>query len=61
MATKLVEPRDVIVVDLITDINAVTLLKKKLDVPANDDDLQELACILKYMPLTIVQTAAYIQ
>jgi hypothetical protein len=58
---KLVEPRDVIIVDLITDMDAITLLKKKLDVPADDGDLRELTCILEYMPLAIVQAAAYIQ
>lgn len=44
-----------------TNMNATTLLKKKLDVPVDDSDLEELACILKYMPLAIVQAAAYIQ
>ena len=57
---KLVEPRDVIVVDPMTDMDAITLLKK-LDVPADDGELRELACILEYMPLAIVQATAYIQ
>jgi Tetratricopeptide repeat len=61
VVTKLVEPRDVIVVDPMTDMDATTLLKKKLDVPTDDGDLQELAYILEYMPLAIVQAAAYIQ
>jgi hypothetical protein len=61
VATKLVEPQDLIVVNLMTDMDATTLLKKKLDVPANDGDLRELACLLEYMPLAIVQAATYIQ
>jgi tetratricopeptide (TPR) repeat protein len=61
MATKLVELRDVIVVDPMTDMDAVTLLKKKLDISVDDGDLRELACVLEYMPLAIVQAAAYIQ
>jgi tetratricopeptide (TPR) repeat protein len=61
VATKLVEPRDVIVVDPMTDIDAIMLLKKKLDMPVDDSDLQELASILEYMPLAIVQAAAYTQ
>ena len=61
MATTLVEARDVIVVDPMNDIDAVTLLKKKLDKPTGDGDLQELAQILEYMLLAIVQAAAYIQ
>jgi hypothetical protein len=54
VTTKLVEPRDVIVIDPMTDMDAITLLKKKLDVSADNSDLRELACILEYMPLTIV-------
>ncbi|ERF69453.1 hypothetical protein EPUS_07857 [Endocarpon pusillum Z07020] len=61
VATKLVESRDVIVVDPMTDMDAITLLKKKLDVPANDEDLRELTYTLEYIPLAIVQAAAYIQ
>jgi hypothetical protein len=61
VATTLVEPRDVIVVEPMTDTDAITLLKKKLDEPAGDGDLRELVRILEYMPLAIVQAAAYIQ
>jgi tetratricopeptide (TPR) repeat protein len=61
VATKLVEPRDIIPVEPMTDQDAVTLLKKKLDQPADGVDLEELASTLEYMPLAIVQAAAYIQ
>ena len=61
MGTKLVKPQDVIVIELMTDMDASMLLKKKLDVPADDKDLRELMYILECMPLAIVQAAAYIQ
>jgi hypothetical protein len=61
VATTLVEARDAIVVNPMNDTDAVTLLKKKLDKPTRDSDLQELAQILEYMLLAIVQAAAYIQ
>lgn len=60
VTTKLVEPRDVIAVDPMTDVDAITLLKKKLDVTTDDGDLRVLAHILEYMPLAIVQATAYI-
>jgi hypothetical protein len=61
VAIKLVEPRDVIVVDPMINTDAIALLKKKLDGLTDDHDLEELASILEYMPLAIVQAAAYIQ
>jgi hypothetical protein len=61
VATTLVEARDAIVVNPMNDTDAVTLLKKKLEKPTGDGDLQELAQILEYVPLAIVQAAAYIQ
>jgi hypothetical protein len=61
VATKLVEPRDIIPVEPMTAKDVITLLKKKLDQPVNDDDLRELADNLEYMPPVIVQAAAYIQ
>jgi hypothetical protein len=50
-----------IMINPITDINVITLLKKKLNMPVDDNDLQELTYILEYMPLMIMQAAAYIQ
>ena len=54
MATKLVEPRDVIAIEPMAKIDAVTLLQKKLRVVDGDSDLEELASILEYMPLVLV-------
>lgn len=61
VATKLVEPRDVIMVDPMVDTDAIALLKRKIDKSVDDGDLRELAQVLEYMPLAIVQAAAYIQ
>jgi hypothetical protein len=43
------------------DIDARELLQKRLDGSTSEQDLQELASILEYMPLAIVQAATYIQ
>ena len=60
VATKLVKPRDVIAVKPMAKTNAITLLQKKLGAVDSDSDLEELASILEYMPLALVQAAAYI-
>lgn len=61
-ALKLSEWNDLIPVDLMTPSNAVELLKKKLESTEqrNDKDLVELAAALDFMPLAIVQAAAYL-
>ena len=61
VAVKIVEPRDVIAVSQMTITDATMLLKKKLDKAADDHDLEELACLVEYMPLAVVQAAAYIR
>jgi tetratricopeptide (TPR) repeat protein len=61
VAVKIVEPRDVIAVSPMTNVDAIILLKKKLDRPTDDHDLEELARLLEYMPLAIVQAAGYIR
>jgi tetratricopeptide (TPR) repeat protein len=61
VAAQLVERRDIIPIDPMTDIDARVLLQRKLDGSTSEQDLQELASILEYMPLAIVQAAAYIQ
>jgi hypothetical protein len=42
-------------------MDVITLLKKKLDVAINNNNLRMLVDILEYMPLAIVQAAVYIQ
>lgn len=61
VAVKTVEPRDVIVVKPMTNKDATALLRKKLDGFTNQEGLGELVSLLEYMPLAIVQAAAYIQ
>ncbi|KAH7389980.1 P-loop containing nucleoside triphosphate hydrolase protein [Pyrenochaeta sp. MPI-SDFR-AT-0127] len=61
---KLVETRDVIHVEPMDKMQALTLLEKKLgvqeDTDDTGDDAAELTAALEYMPLAIVQAASYI-
>jgi hypothetical protein len=60
-ALKLVERRrDVITVEPMDKPSAVVLLKKKLGILNESSKVAELAAALDYMPLAIVQAAAYI-
>ena len=59
-AWKLVEQRDVISVDPMSEVDALTLLEKKLDKQDDRDSVTTLAAALEYMPLAMVQAAAYI-
>jgi tetratricopeptide (TPR) repeat protein len=61
VAIKLVERRDIIPIDPMTDIDALVLLQKKVDESTNQQDLEDLVSLLEFMPLAIVQAAAYIQ
>jgi tetratricopeptide (TPR) repeat protein len=59
-ALKLVEQRDIIIVEPMDEGHAVTLLEKKLGMRGDGNDIAELAGALEFMPLAIVQAAAYI-
>ncbi|KAH8645486.1 hypothetical protein BX600DRAFT_485071 [Xylariales sp. PMI_506] len=59
-ARKLVEDRDILTIDPMTKDEAAALLQKKLAIHDNDVSLSDLAAALEYMPLAIVQAAAYI-
>jgi Flp pilus assembly protein TadD len=59
-ARKLVEQRDVISVEPMDEAQALALFEKKLGAQEDSDDVAELAAALEYMPLAIVQAAAYI-
>ena len=59
-ALKLVEPCDVIAVDPMDEAHALVLFEKKLGVQEDSNDIAELAGALEFMPLAIVQAAAYI-
>jgi tetratricopeptide (TPR) repeat protein len=59
-ARNLVEQRDIISVEPMDEAQALALFKKKLGVEEDDGDIVELAAALEYMPLALVQAAAYI-
>jgi len=57
---KLVEESDIIDIKPMDKVHALALFKKKLGKPDDSKDIAELAAALEYMPLAIVQAAAYI-
>jgi hypothetical protein len=59
-ALKLVEQRNVITVEPMDKAGAVVLFEKKLGTQGDSREVAELAAALEYMPLAIVQSAAYI-
>lgn len=60
-ASRLVEASDMIHIEPMHDAGAQALLHKKLGDEVNKDGIAELATALEYMPLALVQAAAYIQ
>ena len=60
-ALGLVEESEIIPVKPMEGEDAVTLFKKKLGTESNNPQLAELAAALEFMPLAIVQAAAYIK
>ncbi|OAG04884.1 uncharacterized protein CC84DRAFT_1218296, partial [Paraphaeosphaeria sporulosa] len=59
-ALKLVELRDIVAIRPMDMYSARALLHKKLGTQADSSSIAELATALEYMPLAIVQAAAYI-
>jgi tetratricopeptide (TPR) repeat protein len=59
-ALKLVEPSDIITVEPMDKAHALALFEKKLGKQSESQDVAELAAALEFMPLAIVQAAAYI-
>ncbi|KAF8867326.1 putative kinesin [Acephala macrosclerotiorum] len=59
-ALKLVEQRDIIAVEPMDRAGALALFENKLGRHDDGDDTAELAAALEFMPLAIVQAAAYI-
>ena len=59
-ASELVEDSDIVIVEPMDEMYAVALLNKKLGIQSDQRDIVELAEALEYMPLAIVQAAAYI-
>jgi hypothetical protein len=59
-ALKLVKQRDIVAVEPMDSTQALALFEKKLGVQENNGDIIKLAAALDYMPLAIVQAAAYV-
>jgi hypothetical protein len=60
VALKLVEQRDIITVTPMDKAHALALFGKKLGAQGDSKDIAELAAAVEFMPLAIVQAAAYI-
>ena len=60
VALKLVEEKDILAVQPMAPPHALTLFEKKLGPLGQGDDIADLAAALEFMPLAIVQAAAYI-
>lgn len=61
VASRLVEDRNIIDIEPMTEQDAVTLFEKKLGLQAEKEAVTELIAALDLMPLAIVQAAAYIK
>jgi len=59
-ALKLVEEKDIIAVQPMAQAQALVLFEKKLGSLGQGDNIAELAAALEFMPLAIIQAAAYI-
>lgn len=57
---KLVEQRDIITIEPMDEAHALALFEKKLGQQGDSSDVAKLAAALEFMPLAIVQAAAYI-
>ena len=60
VALKMVEERNIIMVDAMDQDQALALLTKNLYTQTAGQEFVERAAVLEYMPLAIVQAAAYI-
>jgi tetratricopeptide (TPR) repeat protein len=60
VALRLVEQSDIIAVEPMDEAHAVALLEKKLGQRGGSKNIAELAVALEFMPLAIVQAAAYV-
>ncbi|KAI8930725.1 hypothetical protein NX059_012334 [Plenodomus lindquistii] len=59
-ALRLVEQRNIVSVEPMDEAQALALLKNKLRAQGDNSGIAELTAALEYMPLAIVQAAAYI-
>ncbi|KAJ5806306.1 uncharacterized protein N7503_003908 [Penicillium pulvis] len=61
VASKIVDDSDIIAVNPMDKSQASALMEKKLGIQANKEDISKLIEALEFMPLAIVQAAAYIK
>ena len=61
VALKSVEDYDIIAVEPMDEADAVALFERKLSIQGDREDTLELVVSLDFMPLAIVQAAAYIR
>ena len=61
VALRIVEEGNIITVEPMDKGQALALCKKKLGIQSNKSAIAELATVLKFMPLAIVQAAAYVK
>jgi hypothetical protein len=61
VALRLIEENDIIIVEPMDKTHAVALFEKKLGIQENSDNTEELTEALEFMPLAIVQAAAYVK
>ncbi|KAJ5813634.1 uncharacterized protein N7503_000384 [Penicillium pulvis] len=60
VALDIASPNDIIEVPPMEKAEALDLLKKKLNISTDHEDIQQLTEALEYMPLAIIQAASYI-
>jgi tetratricopeptide (TPR) repeat protein len=60
VALKLVEERDIVAVEPMDQAHAVALFERKLSTESDREDTVALVAALEFMPLAVVQAAAYI-
>jgi len=60
VALKLVKERDIIAVGPVDEAHAVALFERKLSTESDREDTVKLVAALEFMPLAVVQAAAYI-
>lgn len=61
VASRIVDDSDIIAVNPMDESQASALMEKKLGMQANREDILKLTEALEFMPLAIVQAAAYIK
>ncbi|KGO66372.1 Tetratricopeptide-like helical [Penicillium expansum] len=61
VVSRMVEDSDIIPVEPMDETHAITLFEKKLGAQAASEDVIQLTAALEFMPLAIVQAAAYIK